>query len=86
MNIPDLPEFNLEKEANDECKQCHILIPSELHFIQPMFIGDRYIDVCPKCARGIRNLLMKFPKTAMYSDSEANRNYYRFISWLEQRR
>lgn len=76
-----LPEFNILEETHDRCQQCKILVPRELGFIQPCFIGDRYVDLCPRCARGIRNLLLKYPAKAMFAGESANELYYQFISW-----
>jgi len=85
MNISDIfPEFNLKEEAEDICQLCKRSVPSCLHFIQPVFVGDAYKDLCPKCTRGIRNLLMGLPKKAMFPGDDANRDYYQFISWLIQ--
>jgi hypothetical protein len=83
-SLPPIPDFNLQQEADDTCQLCNISIPSELQFIQPTFIGDSYKDLCPACALGMRNLLMKLPKTAKYASSQANELYFQFISWKEQ--
>ena len=82
MNFPDLiPEFNILEETHATCQECGIKVPLELQFIQPVFVGDRYIDLCPRCARGIRNLLLKYPAKAMFAGDSANDLYYKFISW-----
>lgn len=82
MNL--FPEFNLAQEADDRCQLCKITVPAELQFIQPVFVGDRYKDVCPSCALGMRNLLLGLPKTAKYASEQANETYYQFISWKAQ--
>ena len=85
MNFTFLPDFNLQEEANAKCQQCGVYVPLELEFIMPMFIGDRYIDVCPKCARGIRNLLMGLPRKA-HLPGQGSELYFQYISWLEQQK
>ena len=85
MPLP-IPDFNLSNEAYVSCQQCRTKVPQELNFIQPMFIGDRYVDVCPKCAQGIRNLLMGLPRKAHFSGEMANELYFQYISWLEQQK
>lgn len=79
-----VPEWNIKKEADDLCQLCKISVPAILHFIEPVFIADRYMDLCPKCARELRNLLLGYPARAMYPGDEANRMYNKFISWLVQ--
>lgn len=83
--IPDIPEFNIDREANAICQLCKEKVPIELHFVQPMFVGDRYIDVCPKCARGIHNLLKGYPRKA-HLPGAGSELYFQYISWLETQR
>ena len=83
MNHLPIPDFDIQDETTHKCEQCKVAVPIDLNFIQPMFIGDRYIDVCPKCALGIRNLLMGLPRKAHFSGDMANELYFQFISWLE---
>jgi hypothetical protein len=80
----NIPEFNISEESEDECQLCKIKVPSNLHFISPVFVGYAYRDLCPKCALGIRNLLMNYPKTSRYASESANDHYSQFISWLVQ--
>lgn len=84
MTSPNPPDFNLKEEAESQCHICKTSVPRELPFIQPMFVGDRYVDVCPKCALGVRNLLLGLPKTAKYPGDSANELYLQYISWLTQ--
>ncbi|MHA1481918.1 MAG: hypothetical protein ACTSQA_00585 [Candidatus Heimdallarchaeaceae archaeon] len=84
--LSPLPGFNLSDEMEDECQLCKIKVPAKLHFISPVFVGDAYRDLCPRCALGIRNLLLHLPKTARYSNEASNEWYNQFISWLIQER
>lgn len=79
-----LADFNLTEETEDTCELCKIKVPRELNFIGPVCIGDEYKDLCPKCSKGIRNLLLKQPVNTMFPSEDVNRLYYRFISWLTQ--
>jgi hypothetical protein len=77
-------DFNLAEEGDDICKLCSIEVPREKNFIGPVCIGDAYVDLCPRCAKGIRNLMLRQkPGTDFPSDS-TNRLYNRFMSWLAQ--
>lgn len=82
--ILDLPDFNVKEESEDICKLCKMSVPRKLEFIGPVCVGDTYIDLCPRCARGIRNLILRQDPTTMFPSDETNRRYHRFISWLVQ--
>ena len=80
-----LQDFNVKRESEDICKLCKRTCPPELEFIGPVYIGDRYIDLCPKCARGVRNLMLRQDPNSVFPSEEVNRRYNKFISWLAQK-
>lgn len=80
-----LPDFNVKEESDDICKMCKAETPRELEFIGPVFIGDRYIDLCPKCTRVILNLMAGRPPEADLENIAVNRRYRKYISWLIQK-
>ncbi len=79
-----LPHFNIEEEGTDTCELCLKEVPAELNFIGPVCIGDQYKDLCPKCAKGVRNLLLGQSPDTMFPSSDTNRLYNKYISWLTQ--
>lgn len=79
-----LPHFNVKEESEDICKLCKIEVPQELNFIGPVCIGDAYIDLCPRCSKGIRNLMLRQAPDALFPSNETNKRYNQFISWLIQ--
>jgi hypothetical protein len=82
----EISDFDVKEESEDICKLCKVAIPRELDFIGPVCIGDVYVDLCPICARGIRNLILKQPVEMKFPGDEANRRYNRFISWQAQQK
>ena len=81
-----LPQFNLKEEADDICELCKTEVPAETHFVGPVCIGDQYKDLCPRCAKGIRNLLLGQNPDVMFPSNDTNRLYNRYISWLTQQK
>lgn len=79
-----LPQFNLKEEADDICELCKREIPAHTHFVGPVCIGDEYKDLCPKCAKGLRNLFLGQDPDTMFPSHNTNRLYNRYISWLAQ--
>lgn len=79
-----LPEFNIKEEADDICELCKREVPAELHFIGAVCIGDQYKDLCPRCAKGIRNLLLGEKPGTLFPSRDTNRLYNKFNSWLIQ--
>ena len=76
----ELPDFNVKKESEDICSLCKIEVPQKLGFIGPVCVGNTYIDLCPRCAKGIRNLILRHPPEEMFPSDSTNKKYNKFIS------